>query len=565
MTGICGGGGGGGGFSEWPERLGEGTHRHGGRTDNSLNQPRNPLNPPLKHDPFADDLITALDKHFLDHERERQQRGEWPADDGGDGKTEGGHRHATITACIRRARVEVVGVREHGQVHGERGREESYGYANDSARERGETFRRGLTDTGVPHARAEDHYGEGVPAHALIDVLDDGSVKLGFADGTDDAEADPQAEEGCALAWPSAWQSLLGMAEAYLGQAHQAWNDMRKRPVQENVRPATDGVFRAELPRLETGIVLEIMQRLEEIEHCGKVSGRAGTGCVRTVRQRTFVAVLDVGVHGRGDTHENEQPHGEREPREERSILLSAPFVSIWPSLPDEATGSPSHEILQQSHMPSLPSLDVRPMFPAKLVDLWLLLCGLRRCGSAKPDGLCARTELDGLHGVRGWGARGGRGGCHAMRCHILNAAHIIISSRLCGAHLGTFGYMDGWMTTTRPLTPAILLPLEPRMIPHLALLLLGPEPIHVLLGQLARLLPALLRLPPPLHFPLLFPLPLCHIEKRLLLPPRTVRFSKVIDRVRIVVCSEAARARVELRGLVQMGVGGGSVHPRAL
>lgn len=49
--------------------------------------------------------------------------------------------------------------------------------------------------------------------------------------------------------------------------------------------------------------------------------------------------------------------------------------------------------------MPSLPPLDIRAMFPAKLVDFLRLLRVGTGGGTAEPDGLCTRAELIGLHG----------------------------------------------------------------------------------------------------------------------------------------------------------------------
>lgn len=60
-------------------------------------------------------------------------------------------------------------------------------------------------------------------------------------------------------------------------------------------------------------------------------------------------------------------------------------------------------------------------------------------------------------------------------------------------------------------------------------------------------------------------PLPLRHIKIRHLLPLGPIRFREVVHRVGVVVCGETACTGVELRCLIEVGVGRGGGSGAAL
>lgn len=69
---------------------------------------------------------------------------------------------------------------------------------------------------------------------------------------------------------------------------------MSEWPVEEHIGPAAYRELRRELPSLEARVVLEVVQRFEEIEHC-----IIELGTWRRKALLTFIAVCDDGIHGR--------------------------------------------------------------------------------------------------------------------------------------------------------------------------------------------------------------------------------------------------------------------------
>lgn len=58
----------------------------------------------------------------------------------------------------------------------------------------------------------------------------------------------------------------------HLGKAHERRDDVGEWPMEKDICPASDGIFGAQFPCLETGVVLKVMKRLEKVEHCEGVS-----------------------------------------------------------------------------------------------------------------------------------------------------------------------------------------------------------------------------------------------------------------------------------------------------
>ena len=128
-------------------------------------------------------------------------------------------------------------------------------------------MRRRLTGARAPHACREKQAEQNVSPDPLVDALNDSAVKAGLGERTDEAEEDTNGEELLTLL--SARANIRSCRTTHLAQAEQVRPKSGQRPVEQDISPASYGVFRGKLPGLETRVVLEIVQRLEEVEHCG--------------------------------------------------------------------------------------------------------------------------------------------------------------------------------------------------------------------------------------------------------------------------------------------------------
>lgn len=189
---------------------------------------------------------------------------------------------------------------------------------------------------------------------------------------------------------------------------------MRKRPVQQDIRPAPDSELRGQLPGLEAAVVLEVVQRFIEVEHCaGQRSDQSRCRRVQPSQTPlTFVAVGNDTVHRSYGANEEQDPEGKGQGGYEGGGCLpgdgSASGFSIeWVCGASEvmpsslattalAPNPPAQLVLEQPLMPPLPP---QRRHTPKLILLRLAFLrrgiGSRRW-SSEPNRLCPGER----HGV---------------------------------------------------------------------------------------------------------------------------------------------------------------------
>lgn len=107
------------------------THRHQRTHPRTQPEPRPPFLQPLTP-PLPRDHILSIHCQLLDHERERDEQAEWPADDGAHGEEEGRKEGGALARGGADGGLEEEGVGEESGVHGEGGGEECCETPNNS-------------------------------------------------------------------------------------------------------------------------------------------------------------------------------------------------------------------------------------------------------------------------------------------------------------------------------------------------------------------------------------------------------------------------------------------------
>jgi hypothetical protein len=88
--------------------------------------------------------------------------------------------------------------------------------------------------------------------------------------------------------------------EPYFVPRHKNFANARGNPVEQNICPASEGIFWRKLPCLKAVALIKKMKRLPEIEHCNSENQ---SGVRDKKNALTFITVGDVGVHSTGDSN----------------------------------------------------------------------------------------------------------------------------------------------------------------------------------------------------------------------------------------------------------------------